>query len=120
MNLLTYFKPQLDEIIADKLGETCPPECLLAPLDSENDWHRGIAYKYMKLRFNQSYLTLGDWISLVALIEGDYRPFNLLLIEQIRTTIERQWEIKRKLGQEDLVNEIIRAAEQSNMELQSV
>lgn len=120
MNLLTYFQPQLDEIIADKLSEVCPASCLLEPLNNIHEWSRDISYKNMKLRFNQSYLTLNDWISLLGLIEDDFRPFNLLLIEQIRTTIKKQWEIKQKLGQEDLVNEIIRAAEQSNMELQSV
>lgn len=119
MNLLTYFQPQLDEIIADKLGETCPPSCLFEPLNNVHEWHRDIAYRSMKLRFNQSYLTLSDWISLHGLIEGDYRPFNTRLIVQLKATIEKQWEIKQKLGQEDLINEITKAAEVVNKELQT-
>lgn len=96
-NLHQYLQPQLESIIDDLIskGYTLPE------LTLTGDWQRETPFRDMKLRFNQAFLTLDDWITLHGLIDGDYRPFKANLELQITTTIEARWEIHMRLKQED-------------------
>lgn len=101
-----HFQPQLDEFIADKLSWICPPESLLEPLDNIMYWWQDSQYKDIKLHYDHADMTLVAWMNAVEIITGSDTAFNLDLIQQLRNTIERQWEIKVRDWAEDYKEEM--------------
>lgn len=101
MNLITHFKPQIEEIICDLFFQGYTPPELISPLSNKMYWCKSAAYENVKLNYENADQTILAWLNAVDLITDDRETetFNLSLIQCFEEAIEQQWEIRMSEGQ---------------------
>lgn len=100
-NLHAHIQQQLESIIDDLIFQGYTANELSAPLTNINWWWDESPYQYSIIHTDGMEGTFKHLLRLVEIITGSNTAFNLDLIEQVSTTIESRWEIKRRHEQED-------------------
>lgn len=101
MNLHLFLQPQLESIIDDLIFQGYTAHELSAPLTNINWWWDESPYQYSIVHMDGMSGTFKHLLRLVEIITGSNTAFNLDLIEQVSTTIEARWAIKRRHDRED-------------------
>lgn len=102
-----HIQPQLNEIIANTLGDTQPADSLLRILDKPY-WWDAEPFNRMRVWDERNDLRFVEWLNAAESLVGKAYAdiFEQELVARLKNTIEYQWELRMKEGQEKLNHEL--------------